>query len=110
MFQPLTSLTPIKIFGKIYNLRTLQKIGQEKVDDDILDWCGENLDYICDCSTVPFYEVYRWTFRNKKTGQFVDIYIRYNPYSDKIRFNGDCKKDFIHYVNQDKYKCYPNEY
>ena len=47
---------------------------------------------------------------NKKSGQFVDIYIRYNPDGDKIRFNGDCKKDFIHYVNQDKYKCYPNEY
>ena len=54
MFQPLTSLTPIKIFGKIYNLRTLQKIGQEKVDDDILDWCGENLDYICDLFYCSF--------------------------------------------------------
>ena len=76
----------------------------------MISWIGAERTWITSviCSTVPFYEVYRWTFRNKKSGQFVDIYIRYNPDSDKIRFNGDCKKDFIHYVNQTSNGFYPN--
>ena len=59
----------------------------------MISWIGAERTWITSviCSTVPF-----------------DIYIRYNPDSDKIRFNGDCKKDFIHYVNQTSNGFYPN--
>lgn len=93
----ITSLTPIKIWGKCYNLQELQKIGQGKIDDDLLEWVGQNLDYISDCDQVRFHEVYRWTYRNKQTGKEVDVYVNYYPDKDTIAFSGYSKKDFIYY-------------
>ena len=92
----------VKIFGKVYTLKDLQLIGQEKVEDDLLEWMYQDLDYICDNSTVRFFEVYRWRFRNKKTLEEVDIYVTYFPDKDTIRFNGDMKKEFIHYHKKPK--------
>ena len=90
-------MTPIKIWGKCYNLRELQKIGQGKIEDDLLEWIDQYLDYICDCDSVRFYMVYRWAFRNKQTGKQVDVYVVHYPDKDTIAFNGYCKKDFIYY-------------
>ena len=45
----------VKIFGKVYSLKDLQMIGQEKVEDDLLEWINQDLDYICDCSMVRFF-------------------------------------------------------
>ena len=94
----------VKIFGKVYTLKDLQMIGQEKVEDDLLEWRYEDLDYICDNSEVRYYEVYRWRFKNKKTYADVDIYVTYYPDKDTIRFNGEKKKEFIHYLNNQKPK------
>lgn len=93
----ITSLTPIKIWGKCYNLQELQKIGQGKIEDDLLEWVKEDLDYISDCDLVRQHFVYRWIFKNKQTGKQVDIYVVHYPDTDTIAFNGDCKKDFIYY-------------
>ena len=87
----------VKIWGKCYNLRELQKIGRGDVEDDLLEWVKEDLDYICDCDSVRFYMVYRWIFKNKQTGKQVDIYVVHYTDTDTIAFNGDCKKDFIYY-------------
>ena len=76
----------VKIFGKLYSLKDLQMIGQEKVEDDLLEWVNQDLDYICDCSTVRFFEDYRWIFKNKQTGQQVDVYVKYYPDTDTISF------------------------
>ena len=92
----------VKIFGKVYTLKDLQMIGQGKVEDDLLEWLYQDLDYICDNSTVRFYEVYRWRFRNKKTLEEVDIYVTYYPDKDTIRFNGEKKKEFIQYHKKRK--------
>lgn len=93
----ITSLTPIKIWGKCYNLQELQKIGQGKIEDDLLEWVKEDLDYISDCDLVRQHFVYRWIFKNKQTGKQVDIYVVHYTDTDTIAFNGDCKKDFIYY-------------
>lgn len=87
----------VRIFGKRYNLLKLQQIGQGKEDDEILEFINQDIDYICDNSTVRFYEVYRWNFKNKKTGQTVDVYVDYFPDTDTIRFSGDKKSEFIFY-------------
>lgn len=92
----------VKIFGKVYSLKDLQMIGQEKVEDDLLEWVNQDLDYICDNSTVRFYEVYRWRFQNKQNLQFVDIYVKYYPDTNTISFNGDKKTEFIYYQNYSK--------
>lgn len=94
-------LIPVKIFGKVYTLKDLQMIGQGKKEDDILKWEYQDLDYICDNSTVRFYEVYRWRFQNKKSLQYVDIYVTYFPDKDTIKFNGDKKPEFIYYYTKD---------
>ena len=91
----------VKIFGKLYTLKDLQMIGQGKVDDDILEWQFQELDYICDNSTVRFYEVYVWRFKNKKNLQLVDIYVTYYPDKDTIKFNGEKKKEFIYYYTKE---------
>ena len=90
-------MTPIKIWGKCYNLRELQKIGRGDIEDDLLEWVKEDLDYISDCDLVRQYFVYRWIFKNKQTGKQVDIYVVHYTDTDTIAFNGDCKKDFIYY-------------
>jgi hypothetical protein len=94
----------VKIFGKVYTLPELQKIAREEVEDDILEFLIQDLDYICDNSLVRFYEVYRWRFCNKINEQFVDVYVRYYPDRDTIAFNGDHKKEFIHYIGYSKTK------
>ena len=71
----------VKIFDKTYSLKKLQKIGQGKIEDDVLEWINQDVDYICDNSTVRFYMNYRWIFKNKKTGQQVDY-----PDTDTICF------------------------
>ena len=73
----------VEIFGKKYSLKTLQEMGQGKKEDDVLEFIKEELDYICDNFTVRFFEEYRWLFRNKKTDERVDVYVKYYP--DKIR-------------------------
>lgn len=96
--KKITSLTPIKIWGKCYNLRELQKIGQGKIEDDLLEWLHQDLDYICDCEEARPYVVYSWNFENKqKRGELVDIYVVHYTDTDTIAFNGDRKKDFIYY-------------
>ena len=76
----------VKIFDRTYSLKKLQKIGQGKIEDDLLEWIDQDLDYICDNSTVRFYEDYRWIFKNKQTGQQVDLSASYSPATDTIRF------------------------
>ena len=76
----------VKIFDKTYSLKKLQKIGQGKIEDDVLEWINQDVDYICDNSTVRFYMNYRWIFKNKKTGQQVDVYVSHYPDTDTIRF------------------------
>ena len=68
----------VTIFDKQYGIKDLRKIVL-KNDDPVLEYLGEQLDYICDCSTVPFFEDYRVMFRNRETGQQVDVYIKYHP-------------------------------
>ena len=76
----------VKIFDRTYSLKKLQKIGQGKIEDDVLEWINQDVDYICDNSTVRFYVDYRWIFKNKKTGQQVDVYVRHYPDTDTISF------------------------
>ena len=76
----------VKIFDRTYSLKKLQKIGQGKIEDDVLEWIDQDLDYICDNYTVRFFEDYRWIFKNKQTGQQVDVYVSYYPDTDTIRF------------------------
>lgn len=76
----------VKIFDRTYSLKKLQKIGQGKIEDDVLEWIDQDLDYICDNSTVRFYKDYRWIFKNKQTGQQVDVYVSYYPDTDTINF------------------------
>ena len=35
---------------------------------------------------VRFYKDYRWIFKNKQTGQQVDVYVRHYPDTDTISF------------------------
>lgn len=76
----------VKIFDRTYSLKKLQKIGQGKIEDDVLEWINQDLDYICDNYTVRFFEDYRWIFKNKQTGQQVDVYVCHYPDTDTIRF------------------------
>ena len=76
----------VKIFDRTYSLKKLQKIGQGKIEDDVLEWIDQDLDYICGNSTVRFFEDYRWIFKNKLTDQQVDVYVRHYPDTDTIRF------------------------
>ena len=87
----------VKIFDRTYSLKKLQKIGQGKIEDDVLEWINQDVDYICDNSTVRFYVDYRWIFKNKNTGQQVDVYVRYYPDTDTIRFVDG--HDSVYYIN-----------
>lgn len=87
----------VKIFDRTYSLKKLQKIGQGKIEDDVLEWIDQDLDYICDNSTVRFYEDYMWIFKNKQTGQQVDVYVSYYPDTDTIRFVDG--QDSVYYIN-----------
>ena len=87
----------VKIFDRTYSLKKLQKIGQGKIEDDVLEWIDQDLDYICDNSTVRLYEDYRWIFKNKQTGQQVDVYVSYYPDTDTIRFVDG--HDSVYYIN-----------
>ena len=87
----------VKIFDRVYSLKKLQKIGQGKIEDDVLEWIDQDLDYICDNSTVRLYEDYRWIFKNKQTGQQVDVYVSYYPDTDTIRFVDG--QDSVYYIN-----------
>ena len=87
----------VKIFDRVYSLKKLQKIGQGKIEDDVLEWIDQDLDYICDNSTVRLYEDYRWIFKNKQTDQQVDVYVRHYPDTDTIRFIDG--QDSVYYIN-----------
>ena len=87
----------VKIFDRTYSLKKLQKIGQGKIEDDVLEWIDQDLDYICDNYTVRFFEDYRWIFKNKQTGQQVDVYVSYYPDTDTIRFVDG--QDSVYYIN-----------
>lgn len=86
----------VEIFGKEYTLKRLQQIGQGKKEDDILEFIKEELDYICDNFTVRFFEDYRWLFRNKKTDERVDVYVKYYPDKDTIKFVDG--QDSVYYI------------
>ena len=87
----------VKIFDRTYSLKKLQRIGQGKIEDDVLEWINQDVDYICDNSTVRLYEDYRWIFKNKQTGQQVDVYVSYYPDTDTIRFVDG--QDSVYYIN-----------
>ena len=87
----------VKIFDRTYSLKKLQKIGQGKIEDDVLEWINQDLDYICDNYTVRFFEDYRWIFKNKQTDQQVDVYVSYYPDTDTIRFIDG--QDSVYYIN-----------
>lgn len=76
----------IVIFDNKYSIKDLDKIRKGKKEDSTLEFLESDLDYICDCSTVPFFEDYRWTFKNKQTGQKVDVYVRYRSDPGTIEF------------------------
>ena len=76
----------VKIFDRVYSLKKLQRIGQGKIEDDVLEWINQDLDYICDTYVVRFYKDYRWIFKNKQTGQQVDVYVHHYPDTDTISF------------------------
>ena len=86
----------VKIFENTYSLKKLQKIGQGKIDDDVLEWIKEDLDYICDCDSVRFFMDYRWIFKNKQTGQQVDVYVTHYPDTDTIKFVDG--QDSVYYI------------
>ena len=87
----------VKIFDRTYSLKKLQKIGQGKIEDDVLEWINQDLDYICDTYAVMFYKDYRWIFKNKQTGQQVDVYVHHYPDTDTIRFVDG--QDSVYYIN-----------
>ena len=87
----------VKIFDRVYSLKKLQKIGQGKIEDDVLEWIDQDLDYICDNYTVRFFEDYRWIFKNKPIVQQVDVYVRHYPDTDTIRFIDG--QDSVYYIN-----------
>lgn len=70
-----------RLFGKKYKLSELQEIVKTNDNPDI-EYLGEDLDYICDNSTVEFFEDYRLSFRRRKTGDIAYLYIR--CYADRI--------------------------
>ena len=88
----------VEIFGKEYTLKRLQQIGQGKEEDDVLEFIKEELDYICDNFTVRFFEDYRWLFRNKKTDERVDVYVKYYPDKDTIKFVDG--QDSVYYIKK----------
>lgn len=90
----------VTIFDRTYTLKRLQQIGQGKEEDDILEFIKEELDYICDNSTVRFFEDYRWLFRNKKTDERVDVYVKYYPDKDTIKFVDG--QDSVYYIKKNK--------
>ena len=87
----------VKIFDRTYSLKKLQRIGQGKIEDDVLEWINQDVDYICDNSTVRFYVDYRWIFKNKTTGQQVDVYVSHYPDTDTISFMDG--QDSVYYRN-----------
>ena len=76
----------VVIFDNKYSVKDLDKIRTGKREDSTLEFLDSDLDYICDCSTVPYFEDYRWTFKNKQTGQEVDVYIKYRPDEETLEF------------------------
>ena len=90
----------VTIFDRTYTLKTLQEIGQGKKEDDVLEFIKEELDYICDNFTVRFFEEYRWLFRNKKTNERVDVYVKYYPDKDTIKFVDG--QDSVYYIKKNK--------
>ena len=76
----------VVIFDNEYSIKDLDKIRTGKKEDSTLEFLDSDLDYICDCSTVPYFEDYRWTFKNKQTGQKVDVYVKYRPDPGIIEF------------------------
>ena len=44
----------VKIFDRTYSLKKLQRIGQSKIEDDVLEWINQDVDYICDTYAVRF--------------------------------------------------------
>ena len=87
----------VKIFDRTYSLKKLQKIGQGKIEDDVLEWINQDVDYICDTYAVRFYKDYRWIIKNKQTDQQVDVYVRHYPDTDTIRFVDG--QDSVYYIN-----------
>lgn len=65
----------VRLFGKKYTLPELQAAVKTNDNPDI-EYLGEDLDYICDNSTVEFFEDYRISFKRRKTGDLADLYIR----------------------------------
>ena len=88
----------VTIFDRTYTLKRLQQIGQGKEEDDVLEFIKEELDYICDNITVRFFEDYRWLFRNKKTDERVDVYVKYYPDTDTIKFVDG--QDSVYYIKK----------
>lgn len=89
----------VKIFDRTYSLKELQKIGQGKIEDDMLKWINQDLVYICDNSNVRFFVEYRWIFKNKQTGQQVDVYVHHYPDTDTISFTDG--QDSVYYIKKD---------
>ena len=70
-----------RLFGKKYKLSELQEIVMTDNNPDI-EYLDEDLEYICDNSTVEFFRDYRLSFRRRKTGDIAYLYIR--RYNDRI--------------------------
>jgi hypothetical protein len=64
-----------RLFGKKYTLKELYEIEKNNDDPDI-EFLGEDLDCICDCMTVDFFEEHCLSFRWRKTGYFADVFVR----------------------------------
>lgn len=64
-----------RLFGKKYALRELYGIGKNNNDPDMEFPC-EDLDCICDCMTVDFFEDHCLPFRWRKTGHVADAFVR----------------------------------
>ena len=75
----------IKIFNKKYSVRSLMRI-KKGWKDKVIEFQYEDLDYICDCSLARFFVCYRWRFKNKDDGRFVDVYVDHYPDTDEYEF------------------------
>jgi len=87
----------IKIFNKKYSVRSLMRI-KKGWKDKVIEFQYEDLDYICDCSMVRFYEVFRWRFKNKEDRQLVDVYVDYYPDTKDYEFVDG--QDSIYYIKK----------
>lgn len=87
----------IKIFNKKYSVRSLMRI-KKGWKDKVIEFQYEDLDYICDCSMVRFYEVFRWRFKNKEDEQLVDVYVDYYPDTKDYEFVDG--QDSIYYIKK----------